>query len=72
MNKIKLSEYKRGLTKWGMDKILEVSFQKFSTKYACFQGDGSEAKMMGWGETKKLATQNLIDNLVKYENLSFN
>ncbi len=69
--KVKLSDYKRGLTKWGADKTLKVSFQKFEHNYACFQGDGTEAKIMGWGITKEKAIQNLIDRLVEYEGLSF-
>lgn len=71
LTKLRVSDYKRGITKWGADTIIEVSFQKFPNSYACFQGDGSVSKIMGWGETKKLASQNLIDNLVKYGGLSF-
>ena len=62
--KIKLYNlYRKGPTKWGNKKPMSVSFQKLGDKFCCFQGDGSEENVIGWGETKKEAAENLIKNM---------
>ena len=61
--KIRVSDYIGGKTKWGKEQFLEVSFQKLKDRYCCFQGNGKTEGIIGWGNTKKEAIKNLLDNI---------
>jgi len=57
----------KSITKWGDKRGIIVSFQKFTDKYCCYQGDGSTTGIIGWGKTKLEAAGNLIARKDYYE-----
>ena len=57
----------KSLTKWGAPQSLIVSFQKLGNSYCCFQGDGSETNIIGWGNTEKKAAGNLVSRKYYFE-----
>ena len=57
--------FRPSITKWGANRPMTVSFQRFTNQYCCFQGDGSIEGTIGWGKTKEKAISNLLDRLVE-------
>jgi len=69
--KIKVSDYLRGRTKWGADPTMVVSFQNLKDGVACFEGYDSVGGVSSRGDNKKMAIENLLHKMRKYDNVKF-